>query len=94
MTQLSLEDNKIKNINNIIHLKNLMELYLGNNRLSDLKEIHHLKQLPKLIILDLSGNTLCKIENSRMYIVYLLRKLKVLDGVSIETNEQTLAKDM
>ena len=65
-----------------------MEIYIGNNRLSVLKEVQQLKELPKLIILDLSGNPLCDGADYRNYTIYQLRKLKVLDGVGIESGEQ------
>ena len=61
-----------------------MELYIGNNLIADIKEILNLKSLPKLIILDISGNILCKEKHFRIYTIFHIRNLKVLDGVSIE----------
>ena len=75
-------------------LPSLMELYLGNNQITRLKEVMNLKPLSKLIILDLSGNLMCKEKNYRIYCVFHLKKLKVLDGVSIEQDEQHKAKEM
>jgi Leucine-rich repeat (LRR) protein len=37
-----------------------MELYIGNNKITDLKQVKHLTGLNKLIILDLSGNSISK----------------------------------
>jgi Leucine-rich repeat (LRR) protein len=93
LTQLSLEDNKIGSLSGLQRLSNLMELYIGNNKISVVKEIQHLKELPKLIILDLSGNPLCQHEHYRLYSIYHLRKLKVLDGTAVDSNEQSLARD-
>ena len=62
-----------------------MELYLGNNFLKKKDEIKHIKGLSKLIILCLSGNTLTKDPNYRTYAIFNLHKLKVLDGVPIES---------
>jgi hypothetical protein len=45
----------------------------------------HLRPLPRLIILDLSGNPLCRETDYRSYVVYHLRKLNVLgtpDGLA------------
>lgn len=54
-----------------------------------------LKKLPKLIILDISGNEMCKDEYYRIYVVFhLKKKLKVLDGLSIETAEIQQANEM
>jgi len=93
LSQLSLEDNDIASLSPLAKLGSLMELYIGNNRLVALKEVQQLKELPKLIILDLSGNPLCETDEYRQYTVYQLRKLKVLDGVGIESNEQLSAKE-
>ena len=64
-----------------------MELYLGNNLIYDIKEIVKLKSLARLIILDISGNNLSRDTNYRIYCIFHLRKLKVLDGISIEQTE-------
>jgi len=58
-----MDDNKIKSLNGISNLENLMELYITNNRIHELKEANHLKTLNKLIILDLTGNSVCRQEN-------------------------------
>lgn len=54
-----------------------------------------LKKLPKLIILDISGNEMCREEYYRVYIIFhLKKKLKVLDGISIETTEIQQSNEM
>ena len=65
----------------------------GTNRLDNLKEVNNLRTVPRLIILDLSGNPLCKDKDYRLYSIYHLKKLKVLDGVSIDTQESLKAKE-
>jgi Leucine-rich repeat (LRR) protein len=60
LTQLSLEDNEISNLDGLENLQTLMELYLGNNLISDIKELIKLKALGRLIILDISGNYLSR----------------------------------
>jgi len=94
LNQLSLDDNKIKSLSGIHHLENLMELYLTNNRIHEMKEINQLKELNKLIILDFTGNSICRQENYRSFVVFKLRKLKVLDSVSVELQEQSSAKEI
>lgn len=94
LTQLSLEDNYISSLKGLESLTSLMELYLGNNRITTLKEINYIRALPKLLILDLSGNPVCKQKEYRSYIIYNLKKLKVLDGIGIDANEQQQAKEM
>lgn len=70
-----------------------MRRYIGNNKIPNIKEVLFLKELPKLIILDLSGNPLCSHATYRLYTVYHLRRLKVLDGVGVDTAEQGAARE-
>jgi len=93
LAQLSLEDNEVTALSGLAKLSTLLELYLGNNRVADLKEALNLKPLPKLIILDLSGNPVCGEHEYRLYSIFHLRKLKVLDGLGVETAEQSAAND-
>ncbi|EQC34689.1 hypothetical protein SDRG_08006 [Saprolegnia diclina VS20] len=92
LKQLSLEDNNITSLQGLSHLVKLMELYIGNNNIANIKEIHHLKSLPKLIIVDFSGNGFCADAEYTLYTVYNLRRIKVLDGVSISSDLQFEAK--
>ncbi|OQR81027.1 hypothetical protein ACHHYP_16851 [Achlya hypogyna] len=92
LKQLSLEDNNITSLQGLSHLVKLMELYIGNNNIANIKEIHHLKALPKLIIVDFSGNGFCADAEYTLYTVYNLRRIKVLDGVSISSELQFEAK--
>lgn len=85
--QMSLEDNEMVTLKDLCSLPNLMELYFSNNKLENLKEIINLMHQPKLIILDISGNNFCKDPSYRIYTLYHLKKLKVLDGISIDVNE-------
>lgn len=86
--QISLEDNQITNLNKFPDLANLMEMYLANNRIPTSREVLNIKHLSKLIILDMCGNPLTKDPNYRIYSLYHLKKLKVLDGIAVELNEQ------
>jgi len=70
-----------------------MELYIGNNYIENVKEIKSLSELPKLIILDISGNPFTKEANYRIFILFYMKKLKVLDGISIEASETQLARE-
>ncbi|KAG7382808.1 Leucine-rich repeat-containing protein 9 [Phytophthora pseudosyringae] len=92
LIQLSLEENQISSLRGLGSALKLMELYLGNNQIENLKEIQHLKSLPKLTILDLSGNEITRLPDYRLYSVYYLRRVKVLDGVSVSTQDQSNAK--
>lgn len=84
---MSLEDNEIEHLENLDNLQNLMELYIGNNVITNQREICSFKSLPKLIILDIQGNPLCAERTFRVYAIFHLKKLKVLDGHSVEHSE-------
>eukprot|EP01062_Namystynia_karyoxenos_P058429 TRINITY_DN4997_c0_g3_i1.p1 TRINITY_DN4997_c0_g3~~TRINITY_DN4997_c0_g3_i1.p1 ORF type:complete len:1660 (+),score=672.78 TRINITY_DN4997_c0_g3_i1:84-4982(+) len=93
LCQLSLEDNDIYSLQGAQRIPNLMELYIGNNKIDSIKEINHLRCVHKLIILDLSGNPLCNDADYRLFSIFSLKKLKVLDGVPIDAGESNRAKE-
>ncbi|XP_034051302.1 leucine-rich repeat-containing protein 9 isoform X2 [Thalassophryne amazonica] len=91
---LSVENNRISSLHGIHRARSLIELYIGNNHISTPRDIYHLKILTNLIILDLYGNPLEKVENYRMYVVFHLPSLKALDGLAVEVTECENAKDI
>ncbi|KAJ3196285.1 Leucine-rich repeat-containing protein 9 [Irineochytrium annulatum] len=91
---LSLENNLIKCLKAVSKMPTLMELYIGNNYIADLYSIFPLKELPRLIILDLTGNAVCQVYNYRLFSIFHLSRLKILDGASITTKEQASAKEV
>ena len=95
LTQLSLENNEISRLDGLEDLPCLMELYVGNNLINDVKETTKLKDLQRLIILDISGNLMSSTfgSNYRIYCIFHLRKLRVLDGLSIDNQEHQEAKE-
>lgn len=93
LTQLSIENNFISSLSALAQLSVLMELYIGNNEIEHMQEIDHLKNLPKLIIMDLSGNLLCSLPDYRLYTLFRIRRLKVLDGSSVQIEEAAHARD-
>eukprot|EP00466_Bigelowiella_natans_P000244 jgi/Bigna1/66183/fgenesh1_pg.1_\ len=94
LTRLCLENNQISSLEGFSSLTALMELYLTRNKLSESKELMHLKRLPQLLILDLSQNDVVKADNYRNFVIFHLKIIKVLDGISIHTSEQIKARDM
>ncbi|GLI61365.1 hypothetical protein VaNZ11_003728 [Volvox africanus] len=103
LIQLSVEDNELATLAGAERLTNLLELYAGNNRISELREVQRLRDMPKLIILDLAGNPLAGSlasaaaaavsDDYRLYVIFHVRKLKVLDGVAVTAIEQAAAKN-
>lgn len=93
LSQVSLEDNFVDSLDTFAQLSCLMELYLSNNVIEELRSLLLLKQLPKLLVLDLAGNDLCKASDYRQYAMFHLRKLKVLDGIPLSKAEQQQADE-
>uniref|UniRef100_A0A7S4J9U1 U2A'/phosphoprotein 32 family A C-terminal domain-containing protein n=1 Tax=Guillardia theta TaxID=55529 RepID=A0A7S4J9U1_GUITH len=93
IVQLSLEDNEIETLSGLNTLTTLLELYVGNNKVEETKQILQLRPLPKLIIFDLSGNPVATRGDYRLYTIFHLKKLKVLDGLGVESGEQSSANE-
>ncbi|GBG23854.1 Leucine-rich repeat-containing protein 9 [Hondaea fermentalgiana] len=93
LAQLSLEDNDIRTLSGLSRLTGLMELYIGNNKIEGLRELQQLRGLPRLLILDTLGNPVSRESAYRLYVVFYLKKLKVLDGVGIERTEVAAARE-
>jgi len=92
--QLSMEDNAIDCLDGLSSLNSLMELYIGNNNVQNLKQIKKLCNLPRLVIMDLVGNPVAENPDYRTYSTYYVRKLKVLDGTSIDHQQVLAANNM
>ncbi|KAM6912256.1 leucine-rich repeat-containing protein 9 [Xenentodon cancila] len=92
---LSVENNCISSMHGIQKVQSLLELFIGYNQISTSGDVFCLKGLASLIILDLCGNPLVeKLENYRIYVVFHLPSLKVLDGIVVEVSECESAKNM
>lgn len=73
----------------------LVELYLGNNLITNFSPIYEDDTYKKILILDISSNLI----SSQDYLVIkeklftYLKKLKVLDGLTIDTNQRKEVND-
>lgn len=93
LRELSLEDNFIDSLDVFAMLQGIVELFVSNNLIEELRSVLLLKQLPKLIVLDLAGSELCQATDYRLYTIFHLRKIKVLDGIPITQAEHQAAED-
>jgi Leucine-rich repeat (LRR) protein len=93
LTHLSLEHNGITSLEYLSPLVQLLELYIGENQITDIKEIRFLSNLEKLIVVDLWGNPICKDFDYRLFVIYHIKDVKVLDGISISQSEYEEAKE-
>lgn len=87
LTLLSIENNRLTSLASFSELENLLELYVGENLVDDLKEIRHLSNLKHLLVMDLWGNPLCRDKEFRLFCIFHIKELKVLDGYPIQPKE-------
>uniref|UniRef100_A0A803LXS5 Uncharacterized protein n=1 Tax=Chenopodium quinoa TaxID=63459 RepID=A0A803LXS5_CHEQI len=87
---LLLNNNRITRINPNIgeYLPKLHTLVLTNNRLVNLVEIDPLASISKLKFLSLLDNNITKKPNYRLYVIYKLKSLRVLDFKKVKQKER------
>lgn len=90
---LAADNNKLRNLHGVLQMPNIMELYVGNNSIADLHNVLVLKEMPKLAILDLMGNPISFITEYRLFIVFHLGKIKIVDGCAITLKEIATARE-
>ncbi|WCJ17961.1 U2 small nuclear ribonucleoprotein A [Euphorbia peplus] len=91
---LLINNNRITRINPNIgdFLPKLHSLVLTNNRLVNLVEIDPLASLSKLHFLCLLDNNITKKPNYRLYVIYKLKSLRVLDFKKVKIKERVEAE--
>ncbi|XP_065651763.1 leucine-rich repeat-containing protein 9 isoform X2 [Hydra vulgaris] len=94
LSYIAFDNNNVISLNGFQKSKSLVEIYAGNNKIKKLREIFYLKKISSLCILDLLGNPMCKeLSYYRLYAIYHLHYLKMLDAVSLELSEVETSKD-
>ncbi|GMH31508.1 hypothetical protein Nepgr_033351 [Nepenthes gracilis] len=93
---LIVNNNRITRISSTIgeFLPKLHTLICTNNRLVNLVEIDPLASLPKLQFLSLLDNNITKKPNYRLYVIYKLKALRVLDFKKVKHKERIEAENM
>ncbi|GAB2240966.1 hypothetical protein Droror1_Dr00021484 [Drosera rotundifolia] len=93
---LIVNNNRITRISSTIgdFLPELHTLILTNNRLTNLTEIDPLASLSKLQFLSLLDNSITKKPNYRLYVIYRLKVLRVLDFKKVKKKERLEAENM
>ncbi|CAI0393298.1 unnamed protein product [Linum tenue] len=93
---LLLNNNRITRISARIgeFLPKLHSLVLTNNRLVNLVEIDPLSSLPKLQFLSLLDNNITKRPNYRLYVIFKLKSLRVLDFKKVKAKERAEAESL
>ncbi|EGG18027.1 leucine-rich repeat-containing protein [Cavenderia fasciculata] len=75
-------------------LVNLHTLILTNNRITNLADLDALANFPALKYISLLDNVCTKKQNYRLYLVYILPRLKVIDFKKISQEERDRSKEI
>lgn len=78
---LCLDENFIKNFNNVYVLQNLRNLFIRYNKTSDFGEVEGLQAIPTLGELDMSNTPLSRKYGYRLMMFQKLPNLRILDGM-------------
>jgi len=90
----NIENNNIKSIAKINKLLNIKEIYCAGNYINNPKECCQLGKLKKLVIVDLTGNEVCRIvKDLRITMIYYCRLLKNFNRINIDDQERIQAKE-
>ncbi|KAH3688657.1 hypothetical protein WICPIJ_000348 [Wickerhamomyces pijperi] len=88
--------NRIRNIQADIssQLPNLNSLSLIGNKIDSFKELQALSGFKKLETLYLTGNAITETRGYRLFVIWLLPYLKVLDGAKVGLSEKNEASEL
>ncbi|XP_036367726.1 centriolin-like [Octopus sinensis] len=92
---LNLTGNQIEHIPQSLgkKLKTLRVFKIAKNNLSSLNELSRLKPLPDLAQLSIADNPLAELPHSRLYVIFHIRTLDILDGQPINAQDRQKAKE-
>ncbi|XP_055009676.1 leucine-rich repeat-containing protein 9-like [Boleophthalmus pectinirostris] len=92
LLELSLSENRVRELSHLEHLTELRKLSLDSNKLQDTAELEKLEALPSLTELCVTGNPVARSSVYRAAVVLRLSQLQILDGVVITVEERTRAE--
>ncbi len=95
LTNILLENNKISSLSltELVLLTQLKEFNISGNHIESLKECISLKRIESIQNLDLSGNEVSNYVDFRIFIIYYLNNLKILNRFPVEKNELLQARE-
>lgn len=93
---LMIINNRISSIEKdfAINCPNLENLILTNNKITNIEEIDNLCSCKSIVRLSLVDNLITKIKFYRLYVIYNLPNLRVLDFQQVKNHERQAAKDL
>jgi len=92
---LLVENNKITSLllSELIFLSQLKEFNISGNHIESLKECINLRKIESIHNLDLSGNEVSNYSDFRIFIIYYLPNLKILNRYPVEKSEVLQARE-
>jgi U2 small nuclear ribonucleoprotein A' len=96
LKSLLFSNNKIQHVGNKLDksLPNLGSLVLTNNNIEDLSEIDQLSTLKNLKVLSLLRNPISLLKHYRLYTIYRIPSLKILDFKKVKETEREQAQKL
>eukprot|EP00736_Rhodelphis_marinus_P003452 Rmarinus@m.26638 len=89
LEELNIEENLIEHVPSLIRkLSNLRILRIGGNRIKSLRDFVTLRVLENLTILSVEGNPAADVPHARLFLIYHLRSLEVLNGSAVSEEER------
>eukprot|EP00794_Sanderia_malayensis_P011827 gene11827-13052_t len=92
ITELHVEENRLRELSNLSHLVNLQRLYVGLNRIQESSEIEKLESLLNLIEISIIGNPVSRRLMHRPMLVFRQPNLISIDGIPVTNEERTKAE--
>jgi len=92
LSELHMEENRLRDVANLHHLHSLQRLYLGMNRIQEVCDLEKLEALPNLIELSVISNPVSRRLLHRPMLVYRMPNLMAIDGIPVSEEERTKAE--
>ncbi|XP_053784833.1 leucine-rich repeat-containing protein 9 [Desmodus rotundus] len=89
---LHLEENRLRELNNLQPLVKLEKLFLGYNKIQDITELEKLDGISSLRELTVYGNPICRKISHRHMLVFRLPNLQMLDGIPVNSDDRAKAE--
>ncbi|XP_036887666.1 leucine-rich repeat-containing protein 9 [Sturnira hondurensis] len=89
---LHLEENRLRELNNLQPLVKLEKFFLGYNKIQDITELEKLVGISSLRELTVYGNPICRKMLHRHVLIFQLPNLQMLDGIPVNSDDRAKAE--
>ncbi|CAF0870863.1 unnamed protein product, partial [Brachionus calyciflorus] len=92
LLELHMEENRIRDLNNIQVLKHLQKLYVANNKMNDYSDIEKLMEMNNLYEVSMINNPISRRPHYRITMVFKIKRLKILDMIEVSEDDRIKAE--